>query len=88
MSAVAVPMLALGPLQGRDSSASGRLRIARRPSGPHGGPLRAFQVHGGTPGHPLKHPSTPVPGTSGSVSAAVLRMDQKPLRNGAQWTWR
>ena len=56
MSAVAVLMLALGPLQGRDSSASGRLRPARRPSGPHGGPLRAFQVHGvpqGTPETPV-----------------------------------
>ena len=32
MSAVVVPMLALGPLQGQDSSAIGPLRTAWRPS--------------------------------------------------------
>ena len=66
MSAVRAPMLALGSLQGRDSPANGRLRAGRRPSRPHSGPLRAFQVPGHTPGCPLKQPSTPVPGAVGS----------------------
>ena len=67
MSAVRVPILALGALQGRDAPAHHRLRAIRRPSRPHSGPLRAFHVPGYTPGHPLKHPSTPVPRAAGSA---------------------
>ena len=67
MSAVRAPILALGALQGRDAPANHRLRAIRRPSRPHSGPLRAFHVPGYTPGHPLKHPSTPVPSAAGSA---------------------
>ena len=66
MSAVRAPMLALGAVQGRDSPANGPLRAGRRPSRPHSGRLRAFRVPGYTPGYPLKHPSTPIPGAAGS----------------------
>ena len=46
-------------------------QAVRRPSRPHSGPLRAFQALGGTPGYPLKYPSTPLPGASGSGAAAT-----------------
>ena len=84
VSAVRAPMLALRSLQGRDSPANGRLRAGRRPSRPHSGPLRAFQVPGCTPGYPLKQPSTPVPGAAGSPAAATSPRTSVPLLGGRQ----
>ena len=70
-SAASAPILALGAFRGRDAPANHRLRAVRRPSRPHSGPLRAFHVPGYTPGHPLKHPSTPVPSTAISAWTAT-----------------
>ena len=69
MSAVAVPKLALGPLQVRDWSAIGPLRTAWRPSR-------------------LRAPTGAAVSTQRSGDAASEVLDQEPLRNGAQWTWR
>ena len=71
----------VGPLEGRHSPPSGRLRAARRPSRPHSGPLRAFRTQRCTPGYPRKPvrcPSTPFP--SAAASAAVRHDARVPPR--------
>ena len=68
MSSGSARIPASGPLSGRYLPALGRLPVVRSPSSAHNGPLRALQAGGGTLGHPLKRPSTPVP------SGAQLRV--------------
>ena len=61
MSAGAPAIPAPGPFPGSHAPPIGQLRVARRPSRPQSGPLRAFQPQGHTPaGYPPETPEAPV----------------------------
>ena len=71
MSAGAPAIPAPGPFPGSHAPPIGQLRVARRPSRPQSGPLRAFQPQGHTPSTPLRPPSTPFPSAAGSARSTA-----------------
>ena len=79
MSAGAPAIPAPGPFPGSHAPPIGQLRVARRPSRPQSGPLRAFQPQWHTPaGYPPETPEAPVNAVSKRRWLRALRSAGAP----------